>query len=356
MKVAALFSGAGGLDLGFKNSGFDVIWANEYDKIIWETFEKNHPDTFLDRRSIIDIPNDDLPKNIDGLIGGPPCQSWSLAGSMRGINDDRGKLFYEYIRVLNYIKPKFFLVENVKGIVSKAHLSSFSHIIELFEESGYNCHYKVLNAVDFNVPQTRERVFIIGFRKDLNVNFKFPKSMREKRTLEDVLKGLEDAVPSGTKSTNTIHNNEYMTGSFSTIFMSRNRIREYNQPSFTIQASGRHAPLHPSSPKMIKVEKDKFIFDGPETKVRRLSVRECARIQTFPDDFVFYYKNINNGYKMIGNAVPVKLSEAIAKSINTAINYEVSEYIKKPLAEVLNDSKMEEDLCIFNSLQKSCNF
>lgn len=315
MRVAALFSGAGGLDLGFKNSGFDVVWANEYDKTIWETFEKNHKNTFLDKRSIIDIPNNEFPSDIDGLIGGPPCQSWSLAGSMRGIDDDRGKLFYQYIRALNYMKPKFFLVENVKGIVSKAHLNSFSHIIELFEQSGYNCHYKVMNAVDFNVPQTRERVFIVGFRKDLDIDFKFPRPIKRKNTLDKVLEGLEDAVPDGEISNNDIKNNEYMTGSFSTIFMSRNRIRNYDEPSFTIQASGRHAPIHPSSPKMIKIDKDKFVFDGCETKVRRLSVRECARIQTFPDDFIFYYKKINNAYKMIGNAVPVKLSEAISKSI-----------------------------------------
>lgn len=321
MRIAALFSGAGGLDLGFKKAGFNVVWANEYDKTIWETFEKNHQSTFLDKRSIRDIPNDDLPKEIDGLIGGPPCQSWSLAGSMKGINDERGSLFYEYIRVLNHLKPKFFLAENVKGIVSKAHINEFNNIIKLFNDSGYDCQYKVLNAYDYDVPQTRERVFIIGFRKDLNVSFKFPIQSDIKVNLKTVIEGLEDALPfkKGTKSETKIPNNEYLTGSFSTIFMSRNRKRNIDEPSFTIQAGGRHAPIHPSSPSMVHVGKDEFKFDGDLSKVRRLSVRECARVQTFPDDFIFYYDDINNGYKMIGNAVPVKLAKHLASQIKKAI-------------------------------------
>lgn len=113
-----------------------------------------------------------------------------------------------------------------------------------------------------------------------------------------------------------IPNHEYMIGDFSSIYMSRNRVRSWNEQSFTIQAGGRHAPIHPQANKMIKVEKDKQIFDPDSPKpYRRLSVRECARIQTFPDDFIFKYKKVNDGYKMIGNAVPVKLSEAIAKQI-----------------------------------------
>ena len=322
MRVAALFSGAGGLDLGFKNAGFEVVWANEYDKTIWDTYKANHKNTKLDTRSIRNIPNEELPKNIDGLIGGPPCQSWSLAGSMKGINDERGSLFYEYIRVLKYLQPKFFLAENVKGIVSKAHLKEFENIVNLFDEAGYSCQYKVLNAKDFHVPQTRERVFLIGFRKDLNISFKFPEPKNEKIFLDTVIKGLEDAVPfeKGKQPQTKVLNNEYMTGSFSSMFMSRNRRRKINEHSFTIQASGRHAPIHPLSPNMVKIEKDKFEFEGSFEDVRRLSVRECARIQTFPDNFEFHYKTINDGYKMIGNAVPVKLAEALATEIYSTLS------------------------------------
>jgi DNA (cytosine-5)-methyltransferase 1 len=107
MKVVSLFTGAGGLDLGFKKAGFDVIWANEFDSTIWETFEKNFPETKLDRRSIVDIPTYDVPFT-DGIIGGPPCQSWSEAGAGRGINDKRGQLFFEYIRLLKDKQPAFF--------------------------------------------------------------------------------------------------------------------------------------------------------------------------------------------------------------------------------------------------------
>jgi len=106
-----------------------------------------------------------------------------------------------------------------------------------------------------------------------------------------------------------------MTGNFSSIYMSRNRRKDWCDQSYTIQAGGRHAPLHPDSAKMIKVEKDKRVFEGENPYYRRLSVRECARIQSFPDDFIFYYDRISDGYKMVGNAVPVKLAEAIAKKI-----------------------------------------
>lgn len=318
MRIAALFSGAGGLDLGFKKAGFDVVWANEYDKTIWKTFQFNHKNTFLDTRSICNIPNEDLPSDIDGIIGGPPCQSWSLAGAMKGIDDERGKLFYEYIRVLNHLKPKFFLVENVKGIVSSAHFHTFNNILKLFDEAGYDCHYNVVNAIDYNVPQTRERVFVVGFRKDLKVAYSFPSESKQKIVLKDILNDLGEAKPFNKKIQNTtllFPNHEYMVGSFSTIFMSRNRRRNYDEPSFTIQAGGRHAPIHPSSPEMIKVGVDKFEFNGSLDLVRRLSVRECARIQTFPDDFIFLYDKIEDGYKMVGNAVPVKLAEAFGKSI-----------------------------------------
>jgi DNA (cytosine-5)-methyltransferase 1 len=122
------------------------------------------------------------------------------------------------------------------------------------------------------------------------------------------------------KKTNKITNNEFMTGSFSSMYMSRNRVRSWDEPSYTIQAGGRHAPIHPDAPKMIKVGKDKMKFDSKsKDKYRRLSVRECARIQTFPDDFIFFYEKISDGYKMVGNAVPVKLAEEIAKTIKKTL-------------------------------------
>jgi DNA (cytosine-5)-methyltransferase 1 len=321
MKIASLFSGAGGLDKGFENAGFEVIWANEYDKVIWETFQLNFPHTKLDKRSITDVSSDDVPE-VDGIVGGPPCQSWSEAGAGRGIKDKRGQLFYDYIRILKAKQPKFFLAENVSGILHPKHSEAFSNIIKEFENAGYEVSYKLLNANNYDVPEDRLRVIVIGYHKSLNKKFEFPKSQKHKLVLKDAIFDLRLAKPAkeGNKANdiNDLYfvNHEYMTGGFSSIYMSRNRVRSWDEPSFTIQAGGRHAPLHPQAPKMKFVEQNKRIFEpGSEHLYRRLSVRECARIQTFPDDFIFKYTNIADGYKMIGNAVPVNFAYHLAKKI-----------------------------------------
>jgi DNA (cytosine-5)-methyltransferase 1 len=320
MKLASLFSGAGGLDLGFKKAGFDVVWANEYDPTIWDTFEFNHPDTKLDKRSIVEVPASDIPV-VDGIIGGPPCQSWSEAGAGRGINDKRGQLFYDYIRLLEEKKPKFFLAENVAGILHPKHKEAFLKIIIAFENAGYDTSYKLLNANDYDVPEDRLRVIIVGYHKDLKKKFNFPVPQSYKPVLKDAIFDLRLAKPAKDKNKTNgselkISNHEYMNGGFSTIYMSRNRVRSWNEPSFTIQAGGRHAPLHPQAPKMQFVEQDKRIFvPGKEHLYRRLSVRECARIQTFPDDFIFKYRDIADGYKMVGNAVPVNFAYHLAKKV-----------------------------------------
>ena len=318
--IISMFSGAGGLDLGFEKAGFNVIWANEYDKSIWETYEYNHS-SHLDRRDIRQILSREIP-DCDGIIGGPPCQSWSEAGALRGINDARGQLFYEYIRILNDKKPKFFVVENVSGMLADIHRNAVIDIIDRFKEAGYDVYVKLLNAADYAVPQDRKRVFYVGFRRDLCVKFEFPKPHEFRLTLSDAIGDLQNnALPSkkDNKTNNgncKIPNHEYMIGGFSTIFMSRNRVRGWDEQSFTIQAGGRHAPIHPQAPKMLFVEQNKRIFvSGKEHLYRRLSVRECARIQTFPDSFVFQYDNIADGYKMVGNAVPVNLAFVIAKKI-----------------------------------------
>lgn len=313
MKIASLFSGCGGLDKGFENAGFNTIWANEFDKTIWETFQTNFPNTELEKRSITDVLSKFIP-DVEGIIGGPPCQSWSEAGAGRGINDTRGQLFFDYIRLLNEKQPKFFLAENVAGILHKKHAAAFTKVINNFERAGYQVSYKLLNANDYDVPQDRLRVIIVGYRKDLNKVFEFPNPQENKPVLKDAISDLSNAQPAG--EILDCFNHEYLTGGFSTIYMSRNRVRAWNEPSFTIQASGRHAPLHPQAPKMELVEQDKRRFVvGKEELYRRLSVRECARIQTFSDNFIFKYQNITDGYKMVGNAVPVNLAYHLAKKI-----------------------------------------
>lgn len=330
MNIISLFSGAGGLDLGFHQAGFNTIWANEFDKEIWETFETNFPNTKLDKRSISNIPSSEIPDAI-GLIGGPPCQSWSEAGSLRGIDDKRGQLFFEFIRVLRDKKPLFFLAENVSGMLAPRHSEALENIKNHFIDSGYDLYFKLLNASDYEVAQDRQRVFFIGFRKDLNIDFKFPKKSKNRLTLKDIIWDLKDsaAIPNEknyTLNSCKIENHEYMLGGFSSMYMSRNRVRSWDEQSFTIQAGGRHAPLHPQAPKMQKIEKDKQVFvSGSEHLYRRLSIRECARIQSFPDTHKFCYKNLSAGYKMVGNAVPPTLAFHLAKKIMQSLNKETSD-------------------------------
>jgi len=347
MKIISLFTGAGGLDLGFHQAGFETIFANEYDKTIWDTFEHNFPKTKLDKRSIVDLPSRDVPDSI-GIIGGPPCQSWSEAGAGRGINDKRGQLFFEYIRILKEKEPLFFLAENVSGILLPRHKEAFQNILNEFKSLNYNVSYFLLDANDFGVPQNRKRVIIVGYHKKMNKSFSPPKTITPKKTLKDAIWDLRLAKPAKEKNyTNgneklSALNHEYMNGGFSTIYMSRNRVRSWDEPSFTIQAGGRHAPLHPQAPKMKFIEQNKREFvKGKEHLYRRLSVRECARVQTFPDDFLFKYNNVADGYKMIGNAVPVEFARQLA----SVIHKDVSEYLKHnqiPRSELINKKKEEK--------------
>lgn len=324
MKVISLFSGCGGLDLGFKKAGFEILTANEYDKNVWDTYELNHPETKLIKGDIRKINEFEFPDNIDGIIGGPPCQSWSEAGTLKGIEDDRGKLFYDYIRILKKKKPKFFLAENVSGMLAKRHTEAVNNIVAMLESAGYNVFVNLVNAKDYGVAQERKRVFFIGFRKDLKIDFDFPKgSTREdskKITLKDIIWDLQyTAVPAAEKNYSnkeSINNNEYYVGNYSTIFMSRNRVKSWNEQGYTVQASGRQCQLHPQAPKMKKVGKNDCRFvEGKEDLYRRMTVREVARVQGFPDDFKFVYNKVDTAYKMIGNAVPVNLAYEIAKKI-----------------------------------------
>lgn len=321
MNIISLFTGAGGIDLGFKQAGFDIVLANEYDKSIWATYEKNHQTPLL-KGDIRQFHNDDFPE-CDGIIGGPPCQSWSEAGSLRGINDARGQLFFDYIRILKAKQPKFFVAENVSGMLARRHHEAVQNIITSFKEAGYSVFIKMLDAYDFETAQNRKRVFYVGFRHDLMIDdFDFPQPIEHKISLKDVIWDLKDSAVPALENNRTngkdciISNHEYFIGGYSSIYMSRNRVRLWHEPSFTIQASGRQAPQHPDAPRMTKLAKNIFEFDKFKTdSYRRLSVRECARIQGFPDNFEFVYSSVNDGYKMIGNAVPIKLAYHVANKI-----------------------------------------
>lgn len=341
MNIISLFSGCGGLDRGFENSGFNVVWANDNDRNILETYKYNHPDTEITIGDISKINSESIPNNIFGLIGGPPCQSWSAAGNGLGINDQRGKLFFEYIRILEDKKPLFFLAENVKGMLSEKHKDSVELIKSLLAKAGYDITINLVNSADYGVPQKRERVIIVGYRNDLGLKFELPNKNASqtivKEFIEDItIKPISSKDNLSQPKKCTIPNHEYFKGTYSYIFMSRNRVLDWNLPSYTIQASGRQASLHPQAPKMVKVEKDVMEFaKGSKRLYRRLSIRECARIQTFPDDFLFFYKHLNTGYKMIGNAVPVNLAEVLAKKIYS----DLSNYINN----LQEESKSEKE-------------
>ena len=335
MNVISLFSGCGGLDLGFEKAGFKVPVANEFDSTIYETFKINHPQTHLIEGDVRKVTKEDIAPylngEVDGIIGGPPCQSWSEAGSLRGIEDERGQLFFDYIRILKEFKPKFFLAENVSGMLANRHSEAVKIIMKLFEEAGYDVTMTLVNAKDYGVAEERKRVFYIGFRNDLNINFVFPKGSTtdddKKLTLRDIIWDLQDtAVPSAEKNKHNpsaINNNEYYKGAYSPIFMSRNRVKSWDEQAYTVQASGRQCQLHPQAPKMEKYGKNDCRFvKGKEHLYRRMTIREVARVQGFPDSFQFIYRDTNTAYKMIGNAVPVNLAYEIALSIKEVLENE----------------------------------
>lgn len=356
MNIISLFSGCGGLDLGFEKAGFSVPVANEFDPTIYETFKINHPKTHLIEGDVRKVTKNDIAPfingEVDGIIGGPPCQSWSEAGSLKGIDDARGQLFFDYIRILKEFQPKFFLAENVSGMLANRHNEAVQNIIQLFENAGYDVSLNLVNAKDYGVAEERKRVFYIGFRKDLNINFVFPKGSTEdddkKITLRDIIWDLQEtAVPAYTKNhhnPDAINNNEYYTGAYSPIFMSRNRVKGWDEQAFTVQASGRQCQLHPQAPKMQKFGKNDCRFvSGSEHLYRRMTIREIARVQGFPDEFKFIYKDTNDAYKMIGNAVPVNLAYEIAVAIKLFLEGNGEKVIGAKNAEVKKMSTNSND-------------
>ena len=353
--LLSLFSGCGGLDLGFELAGLKAVMGEEVmeasfkdKKIFDENIENNVFNTiyvndifdearetyannagkyiYMDKSDIRKIKS--FPK-ADIVLGGFPCPGFSEAGP-RLVDDKRNFLYLHFIRCLMQSKPKIFVAENVKGMMTLGKGEVFKQIVEDFAAAGYKIYHKLLNSADYGVPQIRERVILVGVRNDIEYEYVFPAvthgygitGLKEVVTLRDAIGDLEDEP------------GDYFTGSYSTIFMSRNRKKLWSQPSFTIQASGRQAPIHPSGEPMVHVGKDKYIFSDGEENNRRLSVKEIARIQTFPDWYEFsrgksdkksHNSKLNLVYKQIGNAVPVRLALAVAEPI--------AEFVKKQLDE-----------------------
>jgi len=311
MKVVSLFCGCGGLDLGFERAGHHIIWANDIDENAIETYRNNFDltKTKVILGAIENIASDEIP-NCDIVIGGFPCQGFSVANPYRKEEDQRNQLYLELLRVINDKQPMFFLAENVTGITNLGGYESqedkknkigkvFKMILKDFDNIGYNINWKIVNSADYGVPQLRKRVIIVGVRKDINFQYKFPQPIYKKDKYITIKDAIFDLPREYCNEENKIYNHQ---GSRHKVKINQylgNRKLDWNKPSPTILGRGGGtggAVIHPH----------------PDLH-RRLTVRECARIQTFDDDFIFYGSN-SAAYIQIGNAVPPKLAYYLAKN------------------------------------------
>ena len=300
--VVSLFAGAGGMDIGFDLEGFKTIWANDFDKDACETHKAwSGADVVCGSIEKIDL--ETIPK-ADIVLGGFPCQGFSLAGP-RKVDDKRNVLYQYFVKVIEQVQPKAFVAENVKGILTLGGGEIIKVIIQEFSDRGYNVQFKLLNAADYSVPEDRFRVIMVGIRKDIETDFSYPKPAKEKVTLKQAIGHLPEPK-----------DGEVLEGGFSPRLMSRNRKRGWDEQAFTVPAMAKQVTLHPSSPDMIKLDKDLWQFG--KGKTRRLSWREAATVQTFPED-MYFAGNLVSIYKQIGNAVPVNLARAVARELHKSL-------------------------------------
>jgi DNA (cytosine-5)-methyltransferase 1 len=304
--AVSLFTGCGGSDRGLIDAGFDIVMANDIFTYAKETYEANLPATNYilgDVREIKSFPKADL------LAGCYPCQGFSQGG-VRDASRTINYLYQEFGRALRQIKPKAFIVENVSGMVR----TDFNHLLrnqlKNFRHAGYKVDWRLLNAADYGVPQERRRIIIVGLRADLNVSYQFPLPThglgcgQPYVSIRQALRGMRHWPRSGVS-------NE----PFHWYYMSRNRRRDWDEIAPTIVSRDRHVPLHPASPPLVYLGKDKYAFEhgGP---ARRFSVREAAILQGFGRNFVLPDGCGNHSrYKVIGNAVPPPLFKAVAQAL-----------------------------------------
>ena len=323
-----LFAGAGGLALGLEYAGFENLLANDFDKDACATLKINRPQWEVFCEPIEQLAEKDLLSllnlkegELDLLSGGYPCQSFSYAGKRLGLNDIRGTMFYYFANVLKQLKPKMFLAENVKGLVSHDGGKTLETMINVFEEIGYKVQYKVLNAWDYGVAEKRERIVIIGIRNDLDITFNYPEPHSYKPVLRDVLKNVPasegasypqskkevfDLVPPGGCWRDLPDDvaRAYMKGSYGLGGGKTGMARRisWDEPSLTILCS-------PCMKQTDRCHPD---------ETRPFTIRESARIQSFPDEWQFM-GNMASKYKQIGNAVPVNFAKEIGLAIVKAL-------------------------------------
>lgn len=298
MKIISLFSGAGGLDLGLHKAGNEIVWANDIDADAVKTYKYNISDNIIQA----DIKDIDIPSIPDGdvVVGGFPCQGFSIANMRRDIKDERNTLYKFFYDTIHIKKPKFFIAENVKGILSLGKGSVIRQIVSDFNRAGYIVEVHKVNMADYGVPQHRERVIIIGQRRDLGdrVFFKFPLPTNNRTnwiSIKEALDGLPEPGDT-TKDPNNIASAYKVTVRNFTA----HRQTDPDKPCPTILARGNGKGGVCAIPH----------YNG----TRRLSIRESAIIQTFPKDFIFFGR-MGSCYRQIGNAVPVRFGFLLGKEL-----------------------------------------
>jgi DNA (cytosine-5)-methyltransferase 1 len=305
IKAISLFSGCGGSDMALSGLGIDIVWANDICEPACLTYQDNIPDAKIECGDIGDFtkfPSADL------LVGCYPCQGFTQGGR-RDWGETVNFLYRQYDRVLRLTKPKAFVVENVNGMAYGSNQKLLGNQLCRYRLAGYRVKWKVLNAQEYGVPQSRRRVFIVGVRSDLAYDYAFPRpthgpdSQQAFVSQRDVLEGFPK-WPVG----------DFNEEPFHWYYLSRNRRREWEEPSPCIVGHWRHVPLHPSSPPLRRVNTDKWVFAdrGP---ARRFSYRECAALQGFSRDFKWGRGTIREKFQMIGNAVPPPLFRAVVANL-----------------------------------------
>lgn len=299
MKIVSLFSGAGGLDLGLIKAGHEIIWANDFDANSCETYKLNIGDHIV-CNDIAKIKLDEIP-DCDVVVGGFPCQGFSLANMLRAADDERNKLYREFYRIIKGKKPDYFLAENVRGILSLDNGNAIKKIVKDFSDAGYRVKYKTFNTADYGVPQTRVRVIIAGTRKDLpeEMDFQFPEPTHEKTNWVSISKAL-NGIPEPEDQKSELKNHICSKYKVTNRNFTGHRETDPNKPSPTILARGNGkggvcAIQHPNNH-------------------RRMSVRESALVQTFPIEFEFV-GSMGSMYRQVGNAVPVLFGQHLGNKL-----------------------------------------
>lgn len=313
LRVASLFCGCGGTDVGlignfdflgkhYDSNNIEIVYANDIDRNACAIFEQNFGIT-PDNRDVRLVASKEIPK-FDILTGGFPCQSFSIVAQnppRLGIKDDRGMLFFEMCRILKERQPKCFIAENVKGILTANKRAAFPLILQEFENSGYDVQYTVLNAAEYGVPQKRERVIIIGFRKDLKISFDFPEPIIKNEAQYKALKTVIE----------THVDEKYYFSDRAVVGMMRNResmnkgrAQDVTKPCNTVGAHLAKVSLNSTDPVLY--------VDG---RYRRFTPREVARIQSFPENFKLVGSE-GAQYRALGNAIPPVMFWYIAKKVS----------------------------------------